>query len=192
MYTIQLKKIAKIKNDTQPERELYGYELELLRQNCKNVKERALLEFIYSTACRVSEVVNIKLCDIDFENRSCLVHGKGNKDRIVYFDDKAYVYLKEYLVSRKDDCDCLFKSCRRNASITRDGIETLFKEMGDRAGVSHVHPHRFRVTRVTDLINHGMAIQNVQQFVGHENIETTERYFRHNSSNLKGEYFKYC
>ena len=187
-----VKKIDRIKEDTQPERELYGYELELLRQVCKNIKERAILEFTYSTACRVSEIVGIKLTDINFENKSCLVHGKGNKDRIVYFDDRTYVYLKEYLINRKDGCDCLFKSCRRNASMSIDGIENMFKVLGDRSGVKGVHPHRFRVTRITDLINHGMAIQNVQKLIGHENIETTERYFRSNSANIASEYFKYC
>ena len=187
-----VKKIGRIKNDTQQERKLYEYEIELLRQQCKNSRNRAIFEFIYSTGCRVSEAVNIKISELNFDNKSCLVHGKGNKDRIVYFSDNCLVYLKEYLNSRHDNCEYLFKSYRANKNLTKDTVECIFKQMGEDANISHVHPHRFRVTRITNLIDRGMAIQNVQRLVGHNDISTTERYYRTNLSDIQYEYFKYC
>lgn len=193
IYRNPVKKISKIKNDTQFEREFYGYEIELLRQNCSSVRDRAIVEFLYSTACRVSEMVKLKITDIDFDRKSALVHGKGNKDRYVYFDDKAFVYIKEYLQIRKvGDCEYLFKSKLKNLPMSVDSVENVLKNIGEKSNVLNVHPHRFRVTRITDLINKGMAIQNVQKLAGHSDIKTTERYYRTNLSDMQYEYFKYC
>lgn len=187
-----LKKISRVKNDTQKERELYGYEIELLRQNCNNIRNRALLEFTYSTGCRVSEVSQAKITDLNFDNKSCLVHGKGNKDRFVYFSDECMVYLKEYLNTRNDYSNALFKSMRADNALTIGAIQQIFKGFGKKANVERIHPHRFRVTRITNLINKGMAIQNVQRLVGHSDISTTERYYRTNLADVQYEYFKYC
>ena len=192
IYRNPLRKIGRIKKDTQKERELYGYEIELLRQNCNNLRNRALFEFIYSTGCRVSEVCKAEINDINFEKKSCLVHGKGNKDRIVYFNDECMVYLREYLNTRNDNVNYLFKSLRGDKGLSVDGVERIFTDLGQKANVKNVHPHRFRVTRITNLINKGMAMQNVQRLVGHSDISTTERYFRTNLADVQHEYFKYC
>lgn len=188
-----VEKIPTIKKDTQPERALYGYEMELLRQSCTNIRNRAILEFLYSTACRVSEIVKIKITEVNFDKKCCVVHGKGNKDRIVYFSDECFVYLKEYLRTRNDDdIDILFKSTRANKGLSVDAIQCMLTDIGKRANVDNVHPHRFRVTRITNLIDKGMAIQNVQKLVGHSNIKTTETYYRSNMNDVEYEYFKYC
>lgn len=187
-----VKKVERIKRDTQRERQLYDYEIELLRQQCNNVRDRAIFEFVYSTGCRISEVINVKISEIDFTNKTALVHGKGNKDRYVPFSEGCLVYLREYLDGRKDNCEYLFKSMKQNKQLTIDGAECIFSKLGERANVNHVHPHRFRVTRITNLIDRGMAIQNVQQLVGHSDISTTEGYYRMNTNNMRYEFNKYC
>ena len=147
------RRISRIKKDTKKEREFHEDELEKLGNNCKNIRDRALVEFMYATAARVSEVASINITDVDFQEKSVLLHGKGGKDRISYFTDKASYYLKEYLSTRKDHNDALFVSLKNSKRrMTKDSIEQMVRALGKRSSVPSVHPHRFRVTRITVLV----------------------------------------
>lgn len=185
------RRVSRIKKDTKKERELHEDELEKLVNGCTNIRDRALIEFMYATAARVSEVAGINISDIDFQEKSVLLHGKGGKDRISFFTDKAAYYLKEYLNTRKDNNDALFVSLKNhNNRVTKDSIEQMVKTLGKRVGLDKIHPHRFRVTRITILVNRGMALQDVQEIAGHSDINTTQMYYRGNREHVRSEYMK--
>lgn len=166
-------------------------EMEKIRQASNTVRDRALVEFLYSTGCRVSEVVHVALKDIDFVHNSLIVYGKGNKQREVYISDKAMYWLKKYLDQRKDSTSYLFvgKGAR---VLGKPGIESVLRKIGDIAGVEHVHPHRFRRTIATNLINKGMPVQEVQQMLGHSKLDTTMIYCNIDSKNVQAAHRKYA
>lgn len=185
------RRVNRIKKDTKKERELHEDELEKLVNACVNIRDRALIEFMYASAARVSEIASINISDIDFQEKSVLLHGKGGKDRISFFTDKAAYYLKEYLNTRKDNNDALFVSLKNyNNRVTKDSIEQMVKTLGKRVGLDKIHPHRFRVTRITILVNRGMALQDVQEIAGHSDINTTQMYYRGNREHVRSEYMK--
>lgn len=191
IYKSPARRVARIKKDTKQERELYESELEMLAQNCRSVRDRALLEFMYATAARVSEVVGANISDVNFDKQSVLLHGKGGKDRITYFTDKAALYLKKYLETRQDNNPALFVSLKNPGKrVTKDSIEQMIRALGRNAGVSGSHPHRFRVTRITVLVNRGMPLQDVQELAGHSDINTTRMYYRSNKDRVRYEYLK--
>lgn len=166
-------------------------EMEKIRQASSTVRDRALIEFLYSTGCRVSEVVHVSLNDIDFVHNSLIVYGKGNKQREVYISDKAMYWLRKYLDHRKDDTIYLFAG--RGAKVLgKSGIESILRRIGDAAGVDRVHPHRFRRTIATNLINKGMPVQEVQQMLGHSKLDTTMIYCTVDKDNVKAAHRKYA
>jgi site-specific recombinase XerD len=189
IYKSPARRVARIKKDTKKERELYESEIELLAQACTNIRDRALLEFMYATAARVSEVAAVDISDIDFEHREVLLHGKGGKDRTAYFTDKAALFLRQYLRTRQDDNGALFVSLKNpTVRVTKDSIEQMVRQLGRRSGLTGIHPHRFRVTRITVLVNRGMPLQDVQVLAGHVSINTTQMYYRANHEKVRFEY----
>jgi len=185
------RRVARIKKDTTQESEFKESELELLGMACTHIRDRAILEFMYSTAARVSEVAKANISDIDFQNKSIVLHGKGGKDRITYFTDKTAMYLQKYLETRTDNEDALFLSLKSPKNrVTKNGIEQMVSKLGAAANVSGVHPHRFRVTRITILVNRGMPLQHVQEIAGHSDINTTRMYYRSNNERVRYEYMK--
>ena len=141
---------------------------------------------------RIGELVRLNISDIHFEERECLVTGKGNKQRPVYFDAQTKLHLSEYLSSRKDSNSALFVSLNAAASrVTIGGLELRLRSIGKKAGVSHVHPHKFRRTLATHAIDKGMPIEQVQRLLGHAKIETTMHYAMVNQNNVKASHRKY-
>ena len=185
------RRVSRIKKDTKKERELHEDELEKLANGCRNIRDRALIEFMYATAARVSEVAGINISDVDFQDKSVLLHGKGGKDRTSFFTDKAAYYLKEYLKTRTDDNEALFVSLKNPKNrVTKDSIEQMVRSLGRKVDLNKIHPHRFRVTRITILVNRGMALQDVQEIAGHADINTTQMYYRGNREHVRAEYMK--
>ena len=173
-------------------RDLSAVELERIRNACKTRRDIALVEFLYATGARVSEVVALNMTDVDFERLEVRVLGKGNKERIVYMTERCAMYLREYLRSRSDAGESLFASMRAAKRLQKAGIERVIRNLGRRAGVSNVHPHRYRRTMATHLINRGCNIQDVQQLLGHESISTTQIYYVYSRSTVKAAYQKYA
>lgn len=133
----------------------------------------------------------VKLSEVDWNNKQLVVNGKGNKDRVAYLTDVAIFYLQEYLKTRNDDVDALFVTEKGEPRpIKRNSVERMFARLAEAAGVDNVHPHRFRVTRITNLANRGVELQSVQTLVGHANISTTQKYFRGNKEHIKSEFFR--
>jgi len=185
------RRVARIKKDTTQESEFKESELELLGMACTNIRDRAILEFMYSTAARVSEVAKANISDIDFQNKSIVLHGKGGKDRVTYFTDKTLMYLQKYLETRTDNEDALFLNLKAPIRrVTKNGIEQMVNKLGAATNISGVHPHRFRITRITILVNRGMPLQHVQEIAGHSDINTTRMYYRSNNERVRFEYMK--
>ena len=165
-------------------------ELEKLKEACTTPRDKALIAFLHATGCRVSEVCALDRADVDLVNQECLVLGKGNKERTVYLNDVCAMRLQIYLDSRKDNGDALFAG-RGTKRMTPQGVRQRLKDIGQEAGVENVHPHRFRRTLATNLIDHGMAIQEVASVLGHERIDTTTKYIYIDKQNVKNAYKKY-
>ncbi|KEH90631.1 site-specific tyrosine recombinase/integron integrase [Clostridium botulinum] len=167
-------------------------ELELLRNACKSLREKALLEFIFSTGCRLSEVKNIKITDINWNELNLNVIGKGNKQRIVYFTVKAKIFLEKYLNSRNDNCPYLFVTTKRpHKQLGGRSIQLEINKIADRAGLNKsVYPHLLRHTFATVALNNNMPITVIQKLMGHERVDTTMIYAELDNSTLKQEYKK--
>ena len=152
-------------------------ERELLLRNCETLRDKAMMEFLYSTAVRVSELVALNRNDIRWTTKDLTVFGKGSKERTVYLNDRTNMYMKEYLETRTDDNEALFVSIRNpHERLSKRGIENIIKRTGRRAGVDKAHPHRFRRTAATNALNRGMPVQEVAQLLGHAKLETTMVY----------------
>ena len=182
---------AKLKQTKVPKVVLQGYKadnLEKLREACKTEKEKSLFELLDSTACRISEIDNIKLEDINWQEQSIVVTGKGNKQRIVYFSTKAKLHMMAYIGERKEGY--LFISDKApHQHIKVRALQLILSKIKDRAGVTErVHCHKFRRTQATYLLNSGMTIQGVQKILGHTSPDTTQRYAQLSQENLKNEY----
>lgn len=166
--------------------------LEVLKNACTNVRDLALLEFLTSTGVRVGEVVRLNRQDIDFSERSCIVFGKGDKEREIYFDARTKLQLQNYLNTRTDTNEALFVS--RNAPhqrLTVSGIEKILNRLGERTQIKKVHPHKFRRTLATMAIDKGMPVEQVQKLLGHVRIDTTMHYAMVNQTNVKNAHRKY-
>lgn len=187
-----MKRIHKIKTD-KVIKETYSDEtLELLRDSCNNLRDLAIIDILASTGMRVGELVKLNINDIDFENRECVVFGKGNKERPVYFDARTKIHLKNYLNSRTDENSALFVSL--DAPYDRlkiSGVEIRLRQLGRRLGIQKVHPHKFRRTVATKAIDKGMPIEQVQSLLGHSQIDTTMHYAMVNQNNVKESHRKY-
>ena len=166
-------------------------DIEHLKENCKCTRDKAIISFLLSTGCRIGEVCNLNKEDIDFDNLECKVKGKGNKERIVYINSITAMLLKRYFNERKDNSEALFTGQRLNR-MTPSGIRVMLRTTAKKANVSNVHPHRFRRTLATNLINHGMSIQEVANILGHDKIDTTMQYVYIENENVKNSYRKYA
>ena len=162
------------------------------RDNCNNLRDRAMIDFLLSTGIRVGELVRLNIDDIDFSERECVVYGKGDKERKAYFDAKTKIHLLNYIESRTDNNIALFVSLNKpHSRLTESGVELRLREMGKKLGVEKVHPHKFRRTMATRAIEKGMPIEQVQKILGHEQIDTTLRYAMVNQNNVKLSHRKY-
>lgn len=177
-------------------------EMEAIRNGCTNARDRALVEFLYSTGLRVSELVSLNVGDINMEMREFVVKGKGNKERIVYFSPTAHFYLKDYLNWRKkregiSDYDLkrkpLFSHVKRSYDrISKTGVEVICRKLGISCGVGNVHPHRFRRTFATNMAARGMKLQEIAKLMGHCKLETTMIYCEIVQNGIKNSYQKFC
>lgn len=181
-----VRRIHKVKTAKTIKETLTDEDLEVLRDNCTNLRNLVIVEMLSSTAVRVGELVKLNRSDIDFNERSCIVFGKGSKEREVYFDAKTKLHLQKYLSERTDDNPALFVSL--NAPYERlqiSGIQRIVRELGRQTNIKKVHPHKFRRTVATMAIDKGMPIEQVQTLLGHVKIETTMHYAMVNQSNVK-------
>ena len=174
-------------------KETYSDEnLEKMRDNCEELRDIAMIDMLASTGMRVGEMVLLNRDDINFAERECVVFGKGDKERIVYFDARAKLHLQEYLDSRTDDNPALFVTLRApHERIQIGGIEHRLREMGKRLNIPKVHPHKFRRTLATMAIDKGMPIEQLQRLLGHQRIDTTLQYAMVKQSNVKAAHKKY-
>lgn len=167
-------------------------DVERLKQACNSIRDKAIICFLKSTGCRVSEVTNLNIDDIDFVNLECIVLGKGNKERTVYLDSITSMVLQNYLSRRQDDNPALFVSKLGGRRLQPGGIRCMLKNLSEKTGVQHVHPHKFRRTEITELVNKGMPIEQVKTLAGHEKIDTTMSYVVMNKENIKYSYRKFA
>lgn len=166
--------------------------LEIMRDQCETVRDLALIDMLASTGMRVGELVLLNRDDIDFVNRECIVLGKGNKQRKVYFDARTKIHLQNYLKSRADENPALFVSLQKPYNrLQIRGIEIRLHELGTKLNLCRVHPHKFRRTLATMAIDKGMPIEQVQQLLGHQSVDTTLQYAMVNQSNVKQSHKKY-
>lgn len=174
-------------------KEIYTEEnIELMRQNCKNARDLVIIDMLYSTGMRVGELVRLNISDIDFENKECVVLGKGNKQRKVYFDAKTKIHLQQYLNSRKDTDSALFVSQLYPYNRLKiSGVEIALRKIGEKLHISKVHPHKFRRTLATKAIDKGMPIEQVQHLLGHTKIDTTLGYAMVDDENVKISHKKF-
>lgn len=187
--------VRRIKRVKSPQtiKETYSDEvIEILRDGSGSLRDLALIDLLRSTGMRVGELVTLDKDAVDVINRECVVHGKGNKDRIVYFDAKTKVHLENYLASRSDDSEALFVSFRApHDRLQIGGVEAMLRKLGRTLGVGRVHPHKFRRTLATRAIDKGMPIEQVQVLLGHKKIDTTLRYAMVDQRNVKASHRKY-
>lgn len=187
-----VRRIHKVKSATTIKETYTDEALEIMRDNCKNLRDLALVDILASTGMRVGELVLLNRSDINFEERECVVLGKGNKERIVYFDARTKIHLREYLESRTDTNPALFVSLKAPfGRLTIGGIEVRLREFGKRLGIQKVHPHKFRRTLATVAIDKGMPIEQVQKLLGHQRIDTTLQYAMVKQNNVKMAHRKY-
>ncbi len=187
-----VRRIHKIKS-AKTVKETYTDEaLERMRDNCKNLRDLAIIDMLASTGMRVGELVGLNIADVDFESRECIVFGKGSKERPVYFDARTKIHLKNYLESRTDDNPALFVSLLKPYSRLKvSGVEIRLRELGRKLGITKVHPHKFRRTLATRAIDKGMPIEQVQKLLGHSKIDTTMQYAMVDQNNVKLSHRKY-
>lgn len=187
-----IRRIHKIKT-TKIIRETYTDEtIEKLRDGCKEIRDLALIDFLSSTGVRVGELVKLNREDINFEERSCIVFGKGSKEREVYFDARTKLHLEKYLSLRKDNNPALFVSLLSPYDrLEISGVEIRLKKLGRDLDLQRVHPHKFRRTMATKAIDKGMPIEQVQRLLGHAKIDTTLQYAMVNQNNVKISHHKY-
>lgn len=167
-------------------------ELEQLRDYCRTERDLAMVDLLASTGMRVGELVQLNIKDINFSERECLVLGKGNKERIVYFDARTKLHLQHYLNLRSDNVEAVFVSLKKPYQrLTIGGVESRLKKLGILANVGRVHPHKFRRTLATTAIDKGMPIEQLQQLLGHKRIDTTLHYAMVKQQNVKIAHRKY-
>ena len=187
-----VRRIHKIKT-TKSIKETYTDEaLELMRDNSGTLRDLAMIDILASTGMRVGELVLLNKEDINFTERECIVLGKGDKERVVYFDARTKIHLQNYLSSRLDDNPALFVSLKSPYKrLQIGGVEVRLRELGRRLDISKVHPHKFRRTLATVAIDKGMPIEQLQQLLGHQKIDTTLQYAMVKQSNVKMAHKKY-
>lgn len=187
-----VRRIHKVKTATNIKETYTDEALELMRDSCTELRDLAMIDMLASTGMRVGEMVLLNRDDINFADRECVVFGKGDKERIVYFDARAKIHLQNYLNSRNDSCSALFVSLRAPYDRLRiGGVEARLRQIGQSLGIAKVHPHKFRRTLATMAIDKGMPIEQLQRLLGHSKIDTTLQYAMVKQSNVKLAHKKY-
>lgn len=187
-----VRRIHKVRTDSLVKEVLSDENLEILRDNCLEIRDLAIIDLLASTGMRVGELVKMNRTDIDFQERQCVVFGKGNKEREVYFNARTKIHLKQYLDSRTDNYPALFVSLTRpNTRLTISGVEVRLRNLGKKVHITKVHPHKFRRTLATMAIDKGMPIEQVQKLLGHVKIDTTLHYAMVNQTNVKMAHRKF-
>ena len=187
-----VRRIHKVKTGATIKETYTDEALELMRDNCTQLRDLAMIDMLASTGMRVGEMVLLNREDIDFNERECVVFGKGDKDRIVYFDARTKIHLQNYLNSRDDDNPALFVSLQKpHNRLQISGVEVRLRQYGKLLGLNKVHPHKFRRTLATMAIDKGMPIEQLQQLLGHRRIDTTLQYAMVKQSNVKIAHRKY-
>ncbi|SDL32728.1 Site-specific recombinase XerD [Kandleria vitulina] len=187
-----VRRIHKVKTVSNIKETYTDEELELMRDNCEELRDLAIVDMLASTGMRIGEMVLLNRNDLNFNERECIVLGKGSKERIVYFDARAKLHLQEYLKSRVDENPALFVTLRAPYKrIQIGGIESRLRELGKSLKISRVHPHKFRRTLATMAIDKGMPIEQLQRLLGHQRIDTTLQYAMVKQSNVKIAHKKY-
>jgi site-specific recombinase xerD len=187
-----MRRIHKIKTTKTVKEVISDEEIEKMRDKCKNLRDLAVIDLLYSTGIRIGELVRLNIDDIDFEERECIVFGKGDKERRVYFDAKTKIHLTDYINSRFDTNPALFVTL--DAPYNRlqiSGVEIRLRRLGRELGINKVHPHKFRRTMATRAIDKGMPIEQVQKLLGHSQIDTTMHYAIVNQTNVKVAHRKF-
>ena len=187
-----VRRIHKVKTGKTVKETYSDESLELMRDHCDNLRDLAMIDLLSSTGIRVGELVKLNRSDVDFENRECIVFGKGNKQRKVYFDARTKIHLQRYLKERSDENDALFVSLLKPFErLQISGVEIRLRKIGRELSFHKVHPHKFRRTLATMAIDKGMPIEQVQQLLGHQSIDTTLQYAMVNQNNVKESHRKY-
>ena len=187
-----VRRIHRVKTGTVIKETYTDEALETMRDNCSELRDLAMIDLLASTGMRVGEMVLLNREDINFNERECVVFGKGDKERLVYFDARTKIHLKNYLASRTDQESALFVSLRAPYKrLHIGGVETRLREMGERLNIPKVHPHKFRRTLATMAIDRGMPIEQLQHLLGHQRIDTTMQYAMVKQSNVKLAHKKY-
>jgi len=187
-----VRRIHKIKTEKIVKDTLSDEGLEMLRDACEEIRDLAMIDLLSSTGMRVGELVRLNREDINFHERECVVFGKGSSERVVYFDARTKIHLLDYLSKRLDDNPALFVSfAEPNKRLMIGGVETRLREIGKRADLNKVHPHKFRRTLATRAIDKGMPIEQVQRMLGHVKIDTTMHYAMVNQTNVKNSHRKF-
>lgn len=187
-----VRRIHKVKTGKTVKETYSDESLELMRDSCTELRDLAMIDMLASTGMRVGEMVLLNQEDINFDERECVVFGKGDKERIVYFDARTKMHLKAYLDSRDDDNPALFVSLTSPHNRMKiGGIEVRLRKIGNKLGIPKVHPHKFRRTLATMAIDKGMPIEQLQQLLGHQRIDTTLQYAMVKQSNVKLAHRKY-
>lgn len=187
-----VRRIHRIKTNSKIKETYSDEDLEKMRDECREPRDLALIDILASTGMRVGELVRLNRADIDFLERECVVFGKGNKERIVYFDARTKIHLSQYLKERSDNNPALFVSLSHpHNRLTISAVETRLRKLGNRIGLVKVHPHKFRRTLATTAIDKGMPIEQLQCLLGHQRIDTTLQYAMVKQNNVKIAHRKY-
>lgn len=187
-----MRRIHKIKTKVEVKETISDENIEKMRDSCTELRDIAIIDLLYSTGMRVGELVNLNIQDINLEQRECVVYGKGDKERRVYFDAKAKIHLREYINSRTDEREALFVSLSAPHNRLRiSGVEMRLRALGRKLNLPRIHPHKFRRTMATRAIDKGMPIEQVQKILGHSQIDTTLRYAIVNQTNVKTAHQKF-
>lgn len=187
-----MRRIHKIRTKTVVKGTISDEAMEKMRDACTNIRDLAMIDLLYSTGIRVGELVNLNIVNVNFEQRECIVFGKGDKERRVYFDAKAKIHLQEYLANRTDENPALFVTLDApHMRLKISGVEIRLRSLGRRLSLDRIHPHKFRRTMATRAIDKGMPIEQVQKILGHSQIDTTMKYAIVNQSNVKTSHQRY-
>ena len=187
-----MRRIHKIKTGTIVKEIISDESMEKLRDHCKKARDLAMIDLLFSTGILVGELVNLDISDINFEARECVVYGKGDKERKVYFDARTKVHLQSYLKQRTDQNAALFVTLSKPYKRLKiSGVEIRLRKMGRILNIERIHPHKFRRTVATRAIDRGMPIEQVQKLLGHSQIDTTMQYAMVNQDNVKNSHKKY-
>jgi integrase/recombinase XerD len=187
-----IKRIKKIKAGMTVKEIISDEKIEIMRDACTCSRDLAIIDMLYSTGIRVGELVNLDISDINFHERECVVYGKGDKERRVYFDAKTKLHLEKYISERNDSSQALFVTLNKPYSrLQISGVEIRIRKHGRSLGYENIHPPKFRRTMATRAIDKGMPIEQVQQLLGHQQIDTTMKYAMVNQNNVKISHKKF-